>query len=132
VRIAMLAALLLVPVSLALSVANSYVAVLACAGLATFLFSLPQAMFASALQIATPNRMRGVVASIWVFCASVIGLGLAPTLVALITDRVFADPARVGDSLAIVCGGAAVVASWLIGRSLPHYRAALAAAKSGA
>jgi MFS family permease len=126
VRTALLAALCLLPVSAALPFAPTYVAVLACAGLATFFFSLPQAMFASALQLATPNRMRGVVSSLWVFVASVMGLGLAPTLVAVFTDRIFEDPARVGASLGIVCGGAAAVGSWLIWRALPHYRAALA------
>jgi MFS family permease len=125
VRTAMIAALCLLPVAIALPFAPTYATVLACAGLATFCFSLPQAMFASALQLATPNRMRGVVSSLWVFIASVVGLGLAPTLVALITDYVFKDPARVGASLGIVCGGAAAAASWLIWRSLPHYRAAL-------
>ncbi|MEZ5459425.1 MAG: MFS transporter [Steroidobacteraceae bacterium] len=125
VRTALIAALCLLPVSAALPFAPSYATVLACAGLATFCFSLPQAMFASALQLATPNRMRGVVSSLWVFIASVAGLGVAPTLVALITDHVFRDPARVGASLGIVCGGAAAVASWLIWRALPHYRAAL-------
>lgn len=125
VRTAMISALCLLPVSIALPFAPSYATVLACAGLATFFFSLPQALFASALQLATPNRMRGVVSSLWVFIASVTGLGMAPTLVALITDHVFKDPARVGASLGIVCGGAALAASWLIWRSLPHYRAAL-------
>jgi MFS transporter, Spinster family, sphingosine-1-phosphate transporter len=125
VRTAMIAALCLLPVAIALPFAPTYATVLACAGLATFCFSLPQALFATALQLATPNRMRGVVSSLWVFIASVSGLGLAPTLVALITDHVFGDPARVGASLGIVCGGAAAIASWLIWRSLPHYRAAL-------
>ena len=70
-------------------------------GAATFCFSFPQAMAASALQIATPNRMRGVVTSTYTLVLSGIGLGLAPTIVALITDFVFSDPARVRESLAI-------------------------------
>jgi MFS transporter, Spinster family, sphingosine-1-phosphate transporter len=126
VRTAMISALCLLPVAVALPLAPSYASVLACAGLATFFFSLPQALFASALQLATPNRMRGVISSLWVFIASVMGLGAAPTLVALITDHVFKDPTRVGASLGIVCGGAALGASYLIWRALPHYRAAVA------
>jgi MFS family permease len=126
VRTAMISALCLLPVAIALPLAPTYGTVLACAGLGTFFFSLPQALFASALQLATPNRMRGVVSSLWVFIASVTGLGAAPTLVALITDHVFKDPAQVGVSLGIVCGGAAAAASYLIWRALPHYRAAVA------
>ena len=34
---------------------------------------------------------------------SIVGLTLGPLSVALLTDYVFEDPTRVGDSLAIVC-----------------------------
>jgi hypothetical protein len=82
-------------------------------------------MAASALQFATPNRMRGIVSSIYVFLASVMGLGVAPTLVALITEFVFDDPSRVGESLAIVAGAAGIVAAALMFGSLAHYRRAI-------
>ena len=94
-------------------------------GAATFCFSFPQAMAASALQIATPNRMRGVVTSTYTLVLSGIGLGLAPTIVALITDFVFSDPARVRESLAIVCCLSALGAALIGWSTLPHYRRAI-------
>jgi MFS transporter, Spinster family, sphingosine-1-phosphate transporter len=69
--------------------------------------------------------MRGIAASMYVFLVAVIGLGISPTIVALLTDYVFGDPARVGTSLGIVCASSAVVGAWLAFQALPHYRAAL-------
>lgn len=92
---------------------------------AMFFHNLPLALAASALQIVTPNRMRGVAASIYVFVASVLGIGLAPTLVALLTDYVFGDPHQVHLALAIVCAGSAAFGTWMLWGALPHYRAML-------
>ncbi|MFO0337089.1 MAG: spinster family MFS transporter [Pseudomonadota bacterium] len=131
VRVAGFAALALVPFCVALAFAPTAGAALALAAAATFCYSFPQAMAASALQFAAPNRMRGIVSSIYVFLASVMGLGIAPTLVALLTDTVFRDPNRVGESLAIVSSVAGALATYLIWRALPHYRRAVANTGAG-
>lgn len=128
VRTAAGAAVGLIPACALLPLAPDYRSALALAGVATLLYSLPQAMAASALQLATPNRMRGVVSSLYVFLVSVTGLGVAPTLIAVCTDYLFRDPAMVGWSIALVCGLAAVIAVGLIASALPHYRAAVARA----
>ena len=44
---------------------------------------------------------------------NIAGLGLAPLLVALLTDRVCGDPAMVAWSLCIVCGTGGVIGTWL-------------------
>ena len=126
VRTAGLAALCLVPVSASIAFLPTYGGALAAAAATTFLYSLPQSLAASALQLAAPNRMRGVLSSLYVFIASVMGLGVAPTLVALITDYLLRDPGRVGESLALVCATASVLAAWLMRSAAPHYREALA------
>jgi MFS family permease len=120
--VALGAAATMVPLSLALMAAKSYGSALAIAAAASVLYSLPQALSSSALQIVTPNRMRGTAASIYVFFLSVAGLALAPTIVALITDHVFADDARVGDSLAITSAVATAAATFFLARALPTYR----------
>jgi MFS family permease len=127
VRAAAFAGFALIPFCVALPFAPSYATALALAAGATFCYSFPQSMAASALQFAAPNRMRGIVSSVYVFLASVMGLGIAPTLVASITEFVFNDPARVGESLAIVATGAGALAAWLMLGSLPHYRRAIEA-----
>jgi MFS family permease len=123
----LLLALALIPFCIALPFAPSYGSALALAAGATFCYSFPQSMAASALQFAAPNRMRGVVSSVYVLLASVMGLGIAPTVVATITEFAFDDPARVGESLAIVATGAGALAAWLMFGSLSHYRQAVEA-----
>jgi len=43
----------------------------------------------AALQIITPNEMRGQVTALYLFIYSVVGTGIAPTVTALFTDYVF-------------------------------------------
>ena len=75
---------------------------LACVALASFFVTLPLAVVASALQLVTPNEMRGVIVGAYVVTTNVIGLALGPTLVAASTDYLFGDPAAVAWSLALV------------------------------
>ncbi|GGD44606.1 spinster family MFS transporter [Croceicoccus pelagius] len=107
--------------SIGLALAGSYEAGLVFGGLASFAYSLPMAAASGALQIVTPNRMRGMASAIYVFIVSVIGLGAAPTIVALITDLVIGDEARVDQSLAITCAGAALVSLFLLVRARRAY-----------
>lgn len=120
--VALGAAIAMVPLSLALLAANDYWTAFAIATAASVLYSLPQALASSALQLVTPNRMRGIASSIYVFVVSVAGLALAPTFVALITDHVLHDEGRVGDALALTCAAAAAASALFITRALPSYR----------
>ena len=54
------------------------------------------------VQLVTPSRMRGQVSAVYLFFINLIALGLGPTAVALVTDRVFHDDRRVGGALALV------------------------------
>ena len=56
----------------------------------------------AALQLITPNELRGQVIAVYLFILNLIGLGCGPTAVALLTDRYFRDPQAVGRSMAIV------------------------------
>jgi MFS family permease len=131
-RVPMWAALLLIPISIALAFANSFGFAMVVASLASFAYSLPMALASSALQLATPNRMRGISASVYVFVASVMGLGAAPTVVALLTDHVFADERSVGLSLSLTCATAAAIATFFLSRAARGYRRILQDAVSAA
>jgi MFS family permease len=106
--------------------ATSYGMTLAISAVITFFYALPQAMVASSLQFASPNRLRGVISTLYLFMISVCGLGLAPSLIAFVTDYVLGGPEHVGTSLSIVCTISAAVAFWLYARALKPYRAKLA------
>lgn len=45
----------------------------------------------AAIQIVTPNEMRGQISALYLFAISVVGGGFGPTAIALITDRIFHD-----------------------------------------
>jgi len=64
---------------------------------------------AAAMQEMSPAAMRGQAAALLVFLLNFVGLGLGPPAVAMVTDNVFGDPAKVGFSLLVVT---------LVGRSL--------------
>lgn len=55
-----------------------------------------------ALQELMPNEQRGVGISLVAFWNILLGLGLGPTLVAQMTERVYGDPALVGVAIATV------------------------------
>lgn len=71
-------------------------------GCASFSVTLPLALVTTTMQEVTPNAMRGVVNGMYVVTTNVLGLAFGPTLVALCTDYVFADPKSVARSLAVV------------------------------
>lgn len=70
--------------------------------LATFLSSFPVALIIAALQVITPNSMRGQVVALFFFLASIFGNGLGPTLVAVVTDYVYGNEAMVGAAISTV------------------------------
>ncbi|MFV0276947.1 MAG: spinster family MFS transporter [Parahaliea sp.] len=67
-----------------------------------FLSGLPLGVAMAAMHEVTPNRLRAQAAAFYLFTINILGLGLGPTLVALLTDYVFADPAALRYSLAII------------------------------
>jgi MFS family permease len=96
-------------------------ALVASAG-AIFFFSLPTGLMAAAMQMGAPSRMRGAVGALYTFFGQLIGFGLGPTSIALVTDKVFHDPKMIGYSIAIVCTIASAMSVWLMFTALPHYR----------
>ncbi len=94
--------------------AQGYWTVLIASATASGLVNLPLPVAAAALQSATPNRMRGVVTSIYAFILTSVGLGVAPTAVAFVTDRIIGDSTKVGVALGSVSALAAFSAVLLL------------------
>ncbi len=121
VRTAMVAGLCAAPACLYLPFAPSYWTALIASSIASCCLNFALPVAAAALQTTTPNRMRGVVRSAYAFVLTSIGMGLAPTLVALATDRIFGDPARVGMALGWITGLSALLALPLLHVAARHY-----------
>jgi MFS family permease len=78
---------------------------------------------AAAVVMLTPPPMRAQASAIYLWFVNMIGIGLAPFLTALLTEKVFGDDLAVGKSCAIVAGGAAVLAALIFWWGMPHFRA---------
>ena len=87
-----------------------------------FFLSMPFGVAPAAIQEIMPNSMRGQASAIYLFVITLIGLGIGPTAVALVTDFVFADDAALHYSLLIVTTLAVLMSIILLAKSLKPYR----------
>jgi MFS family permease len=56
----------------------------------------------AALQVILPNRMRGIITALYLLTFTLIGFGLGPTVIALLTDYVIGDESKVRYSLVLL------------------------------
>ena len=116
---------LLIPVLVGAGLAESLSWALVLITGASYLVTFPLALFATGLQSASPNEMRGLMAGCFVLSTNLIGLALGPTSVALASDYIFESTQAVGSSLALVGATVLPMAVLLLWRGL-------SAVKSGA
>ena len=90
-----------------------------------FCTSAPWGLAVAAIQQITPNELRGQVSSVYLFTVNLIGIGLGPTLIALMTDFYFENPADLRYSMAIIAGIASVLAALSIYLGLKPFRESL-------
>ena len=76
----------------------------------------------AAISEVTPAALRGRVAAVYYLTMTLVGLTAGPLSVALCTDYLFRDPARVGDSIALVCAVVGPFSVWITWRALPEFR----------
>jgi MFS family permease len=92
---------------------------------AIFFTSAPFGVAPAAIQRMMPNAMRAQATALYLFVINLIGLGLGPTAVALVTDRVFHDKNAVNLSLLLVSLAADTAAILLLWLALTPYRHSL-------
>jgi MFS family permease len=94
-------------------------------GIATIFVAFPSGVSATALQEVTPNRLRAQVSALYYFAINLVGLGLGPLSVALLTDYVFRSEAALGYSLAVCAAVLGPAGALLMMAALRPFRAAL-------
>ncbi len=92
----------------------------------SFLTTVALGILPAAQQAMTPSRMRGVTAALGVLMVNLIGLGIGPTAIALMTDLVFHDPTKVGNSLSLLLPFMLLAAALCGFCALRSYRASVA------
>jgi MFS family permease len=80
------------------------------------------AMGPMAVNQVTPNQMRAQVSSVYLFVVNLVGLGVGPTLVPVISDYILRDPSQIRWGLLIVVVGAGSIAAILLWFVRPVYR----------
>lgn len=93
---------------------------------AVFLGTMPYPMAATALQLATPNELRGQVTALYMLIVNAVGLGLGPVIVGALSDQIFTGPDGVRYGLALVnalCAPLAMIALLLAFRPYRGLRA---------
>lgn len=88
-RIVIMVAVLSAPTAALLTLASKVSSSLVALALLTVLISATGSLLPTAIQLVTPNRLRAQAAAYSLFIVNLLGAGLGPTVVALITDYVF-------------------------------------------
>ncbi len=91
----------------------------------TFAAAMPWGAAAAAIQEAVPNKMRGRATAVYLLVINLVGLGLGPMLLPLVSDYVFRDEMQIHFALLTVTLVAELGAAILLALGLPRFRRAL-------
>jgi MFS family permease len=85
------------------------------------------AMGPMAVNQVTPNQMRAQVSSVYLFVNAILGMGVGPALVPLISDYILKDPMQIRWALSIVVFSAGTLAALLLWLERKPFRERVAA-----
>jgi sugar phosphate permease len=124
--------LMAVPCVLLFGSTNSLSTSLIAYGLLNFSITMGAPASLAGVQMLTPDRLRGVVTSMFLAVTTLVGIGMGPPLIGLLTDNVFGGPLGLNRSLMVAFTILAILGSLLaLASRRPFQRAALAAAQPG-
>ncbi|WP_101756650.1 hypothetical protein [Oceanicoccus sp. KOV_DT_Chl] len=95
---------------------------LACMAIATFMGQVSVGVSTAALMEITPNEMRAQLLAIMLFLVNILGLGLGSTLIAILTDFLFADDNALRYSIALASAIITPCIVLILWRGLKYYR----------
>ena len=75
----------------------------------------------AALQVILPNRMRGIITALYLLTFTLIGFGLGPTVLALITDYVIGDESKIRYSIVLLQVLVGPLATYIFWRGIKPY-----------
>ena len=87
-------------------------------------FGLTQGMPAASLQAIAPNRLRARVMALYLLVANLIAFTLGPTGVALISDFLLRDPAKIGIAIGALSALVVPLGALALLLARPAYQAA--------
>jgi hypothetical protein len=123
-RTVLIMGLALIPLSLGTLAPTAFFATIASIPMVLILAAF-LGMSVASLQLVTPNQMRALVSAMFQLVITLVGLGIGPTIVALLSERVFANDLALDKALAIASVAAAIVAAATLALGLSSYRTML-------
>jgi MFS family permease len=99
-------------------------------GLSFFCISFAIGPQNAALQVVTPNQMRGQVTALFLFIFNVVGFGFGATFVALFTDFVFGDEAKLRYAITASVAVLGPLAALVLRSGLKPYAASVASSRA--
>jgi MFS family permease len=124
-RVLMLLAIALIPTAIIAPQMSNHILALALFTVTIFLQAAYMGVAAAAVQMVTPNQMRGQATAVYLFATNMLGLALGSTLVAALTDFVFSDENALMHSLSLVSGALLPVAAWVFWKGLDSFSVAV-------
>ena len=131
-RVIRLNAILLAPLFVGMALAPSAPLALGLMIVAMLVGTIHGGVAGAALQMITPNRLRARMVALYFLVANLIGLGLGPTAIALVTDLGFGRPEALRYGLAIVTAVALPISAVILTAGLKPFARAVEAAEQNA
>lgn len=120
-RVGMYAALSAIPSAILYPVVSSDIVAAILIAPLFFSLSMPFGVAVAALQEIMPNAMRGQSIALYICMNNLLGLGIGPTAVAVLTDYVFGDDQALRYSLLIVGISAMIFSAAMLSKGMKHY-----------
>jgi MFS family permease len=110
-----------IPLGIASPLMPTFELALVCSLLSTMLVIASAPSQLAAMQVVVPNELRAQVNALYLFTLSVIGAGLGPTMIALMTDFLFQAEADLRYAMVTAAAVAGPISLWLIWIALKPY-----------
>ncbi|MEZ5946954.1 MAG: MFS transporter [Hyphomonas sp.] len=129
-RVILLSMACMLPFVVALGFVTSPVLGMICLGVAIFFSAFQGGLSGGLIQLITPNQLRGQTVALYFLASSLVGMGLGPTALAMVTDYVFQSDAALNKSLALFGAIAIPLAAIIMMIGRPAVRRAVEDARS--
>jgi MFS family permease len=129
-RVTLLSSLLYAPTAILFAAMPSAPLALGVLGLGYLVSSLQFGPINAAIQTVTPNEMRGQVTALYLFIFNTFGSGLAPLVIALVTDRIIGSEAKIGESIVLTAAVLEPIVLLIMWAGLKPYARSIARARA--
>ena len=128
-RVILLSMLGILPFIVAIGFVTTPVLGVLCIGIAVFFSAFQGGVGGGLIQLITPNQLRGQAVALYFLFANLIGMGIGPTIFALLNDYVFRDDGALNKSIALAGAIIVPLAAMILLWGLPAMRRAIEEAR---